>query len=186
MKTFVALMRGINVGKTRSLPMAELRVLCGDLGFEKPETYIQSGNLLIDANGSAEAVATALESAIAKRFGFSIPVIVRDSAHWKAYRDGDPFANDANSLPNHVHLCLSRAKPAADAVEKLRERAADGERIERAGDAIWIDFTNGAGRSKLSPVLIDRLVGSPVTARNHNTVLMLQAMIEARGPCVRP
>jgi uncharacterized protein (DUF1697 family) len=47
MRTFVALMRGINVGSARKLPMAELRALCTKAGLKRPETYIQSGNLIV-------------------------------------------------------------------------------------------------------------------------------------------
>ena len=53
MQTFVALMRGINVGSTRKVPMAELRALCAKAGCKHPETYIQSGNLIVDAEGDA-------------------------------------------------------------------------------------------------------------------------------------
>jgi uncharacterized protein (DUF1697 family) len=59
----------------------------------------------------------------------------------------------------------------------LRARAADGERIERVGDALWIHYPRGAGRSKLTPALFDRSAGSPVTARNWNTVLELAARL---------
>src|SRR5262245_51544334 len=64
-KTFVALMRGINVGSTRKLPMAELRALAVKNGLQRPETYIQSGNLIVDAGLAADAVRTLLEKAIA-------------------------------------------------------------------------------------------------------------------------
>jgi|SRR5579875_3062878 hypothetical protein len=49
MRTFVALVRGMNVGATRKLPMADLRSLCLELGLKSPQTYIQSGNPIVDA-----------------------------------------------------------------------------------------------------------------------------------------
>ncbi len=57
MPTFVALLRGINVGSARKVPMAALRELCVKRGLQRPETYIQSGNLIVDADGDAEAAA---------------------------------------------------------------------------------------------------------------------------------
>jgi hypothetical protein len=54
MQTFVMLLRGINVGSTRKLPMADLRALCTKAGWKRPETYIQSGNLIVDADDAAD------------------------------------------------------------------------------------------------------------------------------------
>ena len=77
MQTFVALMRGINVGSARKLPMADLRALCTALGLERPQTYIQSGNLLVDAKSGGTALRRLLEKELAARFGFAVDVIVR-------------------------------------------------------------------------------------------------------------
>lgn len=181
MTVFLALLRAINVGK-RQLPMAELRKLCTELGFENPETYIASGNLLIDAEGTADTVRETLESAISARFGFAVDVIARAGADWAAYRDANPFAGDPAILPKMLHLALSRDPLKPGTAEALRERALFGERIEEAGGALWIDFgESGVGPSKLTPSFIDKMAGSPVTARNWNTVLKLQDMIEARA-----
>jgi uncharacterized protein (DUF1697 family) len=181
MAIFVGLMRAINVGK-RQMPMKDLRALAEELGHDAPETYVASGNLIFGAKGSAEAVAAGFEQAIEKRFGFFADVILRDARHWKAYRDANPFAGDAEAIPKMVHLCLARAPLKAGLVDGLRERAQDGERIELVGDGLWVDFGNhGVARSKLTPALFDKLAGSTVTARNWNTVQRLQDMIEARG-----
>jgi len=178
---FVALMRGINVGGNRKLPMAELRALCGELSLERPETYIQSGNLIVGANGGAAKLAADLEAAIADRFGLSIPVIVREAAGWKAYIDTNPFAGEVAVLPKMLHLMLAAKPPPADAPDRLAPYAKGGERIRTARDALWIDYGAAVGTSKLTPAVIDRAFGSPATGRNLNTVLRLQAMIEARA-----
>jgi uncharacterized protein (DUF1697 family) len=73
-------------------------------------------------------------------------------------------------------LTLAKAPPTAHAAERLRERAVSGERIEGVGNAIWVYYPKGAGTSKLSPALFDRLVGSPVTARNWRTVLKISEL----------
>lgn len=58
MRTFVAPMRGINVGAARKLPMADLRALCVKLGLKRPQTYIQSGNLLVDPRATRRPCAS--------------------------------------------------------------------------------------------------------------------------------
>ena len=88
----------------------------------------------------------------------------------------NPFPEATDNEPNAVMLALSKAPPKLDAVEMLHERALNGERIIRVGEVLWLYFKNGMAKSKLTPALIDRLVGSPVTMRNWRTVLKLHEM----------
>ncbi|HWT13097.1 MAG TPA: DUF1697 domain-containing protein [Allosphingosinicella sp.] len=175
MERMVALLRAVNVGG-RKLPMAELRSLCGELGWEEVATYIQSGNVVFKATGTPAALEARLEKAIATQFGLEVPVIVRTAAQWAAYPPANPFPEDPS---NRVMLLLAKAPPAAGAEERILARAVAGERVRRVGDALWFHYPAGAGKSKLTPSLIDRAVGSPGTARNYNTVLRLAEMVEA-------
>jgi len=182
MPTFVALMRGINVGSTRSVPMADLRALCAKAGLKRPETYIQSGNLVVDAQIGADALRQLLEKAVAKRFGFAVDIVVRGALEWDAYVAANPFAGDAAALAKMVHLYLSRDPVKSGAAKELQEKARSGERLVSAGGVLWIDYgTRGAGKSKLTPLLIDKACGSPTTGRNWNSVLKIRQMIAARG-----
>jgi uncharacterized protein (DUF1697 family) len=174
--TFIALLRGINVGGHNKIPMAELRSLCVDLGWRDVQSYIQSGNLVFKADQVPAYLEAELEQAIDRRFGLSIPVIARAAAEWSAYMASNPYLDESAREPNLVMLALSKAPPTEDAAQKLQERAANGERIARVGDVLWIYFVEGAGRSKLSPSLLDRIVGSPVTMRNWRTVLALDEL----------
>jgi len=174
--TFIALLRGINVSGHNQIPMAELRSLCARLGWGDVQTYIQSGNLVFTAGATQAALETELERAIERHFGFSVPVIIRAAADWPAYVRGNPFPEACQKEANKVLLTLSKAPPKAAAVEGLRARATNGEQVRQVGDAVWIYFSGGVGRSKLSPAVLDRLVGSPVTARNWRTVLKLEEL----------
>lgn len=158
--------------------MADLRGLAGDLGWTRPETYIQSGNLIFEAAGERPALEGALEQAIEREFGLSIPVIVRSAADWPAYVGGNPFPAAAEHEPNRLMLLLAKRQPDAAATQALQERARDGERVALEGDALWIHYAGGAGTSKLVPALIDRLVGAPCTARNWLTVMKLGTLLE--------
>jgi uncharacterized protein (DUF1697 family) len=173
LRTFIALLRGINVTGRNKIPMAELRALCDEIGWRSVRTYIQSGNVVFAAAGEAVGLEAELEGAIEGRFGLSIPVLVRAADDWPAYVAGNPFPDASQREPGRVALALAKAPPKPDAAERIGERARDGERVALVGDALWIHYPNGAGRSKLSPALLDRLAGSPVTARNWRTVLKL-------------
>jgi uncharacterized protein (DUF1697 family) len=179
---FVAFLRGINVGSARKLPMAELRALCAKRGLERPETYIQSGNLVVDADSDADGLRILLEKEIKSQFGFGIDVVVRTARAWEKYINVNPFADEANISPNKLHLYLSRDRLRSGAARMLEQRAQSGERMRVAGAALWIDYgAKGVAGSKLTPTLIDKACGSPTTGRNWNTVLKIRAMINARA-----
>ena len=173
---FIALLRGINVTGRNMIPMAELRDHCTACGLKGVETYIQSGNVLFTSSATAKKLEEDLEKLVRKKFRLEIPVIVRRAADWPAYVEGNPFARESETEAKAVMLALSKRPPLDAALEKLRERAVSGEKLERVGDAIWVYYAKGVGGSKLSPSLFDRLVGSPVTARNWNTVLKLREL----------
>lgn len=175
----IALLRGINVGGNNKVPMARLCALCDELGWRDVRHYIQSGNIVFTAAGKTAAHEAALEQAIRAEFGFDIPVIVRSGARWDDYIHANPFPEASTTEPNRVMLGLSKRPPERNAAESLRERAMHGERIETVGDALWIHFQAGQGKSKLAPALVDRLVGSCVTMRNWNTVMKLATLVRA-------
>lgn len=178
--TYIALLRGINVGGVK-VPMAELRALCeGDLGWRGVETYIQSGNVIFEAGGEPGTLEDRLERALERRFERAIPVLVRAAADWPGYVASNPFPDATEREPNVVMLALSKRPPRPDAVEALTARAAGGERIALAGGALWIHFASGSARSKLTPSVLDRLAGSPVTTRNWRTVQKLDELLGTR------
>ena len=148
---FIALLRGVNVGGRNKIAMPELRSLCAALGWQHVQSYIQSGNLVFKAGTPSPSLETELEQAIERRFGLAIPVIIRPAEHWPAYVRGNPYPDASQEEPNVVLLALAKATSKRGAVEALREQAADGERITQVGDALWIHYRGGIGRSKLTP-----------------------------------
>ena len=178
MARLIALLRAVNVGG-RKLPMADLRALCGELGWEEVETYIQSGNLVFGASGKAEALEARLEKAIEERFGLDVPVIVRTASQWADLVAANPFPEVAREAPNRLQLLVSKRPPDSGAAEKLMERARAGETVKAAGGALWFHFPEGVGTSKLTPAIIDKTAGSPSTSRNWRTVLKLQELAQA-------
>jgi uncharacterized protein (DUF1697 family) len=177
----LAFLRGINVGGNKLIPMAELRALASGLGFGDVETFIQSGNLIFTTTLATAAVEAALERAIAKKFGFTVDVVARTGAQWRRYAGGLPFADAAAERPHLLHLGLAKAAVRAGAAEALGPYAKAGERVHTEDDCLWIDYASGVARSKLSPTVLDRAVGSTVTARNWRTVQKLTELVTARG-----
>ena len=178
MTRYVALIRGINVGATRKLPMAELRAQCATDGFGEVRTYIQSGNIVLSSDDGADEVAAKLKALITTRFKLDVPVIVRTAAQWQRYAAGSPFPDAETERPNLLHICLPARSLADGAAETLRARATGKEKLAVKDGTLWCDFGESVGTSKLTPALFDKAAGSPVTARNWRTVLALAAMLE--------
>lgn len=180
LQTRVVLLRGINVGGRRKVPMAELKELAVGLGVESPQTYIASGNLIGDSSESPQALETAFESVLSDHFGFEVPVIVRTAERWWELAEGSAFPDAEAERPKLLHVGLSKAMPQAGATELLEEKAGDGERIALLADGLWIDYAEGVARSKLTPAVLDRAVGSTVTCRNWLTVQKLASLLRER------
>ena len=176
MAKLVALLRAVNVGG-RKLPMAELSALCEGLGWSEIRTYIQSGNLVFEADAAPAALEAQLEKALSARFGFEVPVVIRTSPQWKALVASNPFAKESETEANWVLAGLSKAKLDPGAAAAIQAKAASGERVVQAGEALWFHYPAGVGTSKLTPALIDRAAGSAVTARNWRTIIMLNEML---------
>ena len=176
MRRHIALLRGINVGGRNAVPMAELRALAEALGWREVRSYIQSGNLVFDSEGATRALEAALEEGIERRFGLKVPAMVRTASAWAALLGSNPFAAEAEADPAKLMVGISKGDLRQGAAEAIEAKAAAGERVREAGGALWFHYPEGAGRSKLTPALIDKAAGWPVTARNWRTALALREM----------
>lgn len=178
-QTLIALLRGINVGGHKKVPMADLRTLASAAGFTAVQTYIQSGNLVFDTDMAPEAARDLLGQAIRTHFGFPVDVALCSADQWRVHAAGSPFPEAETERPNLLHLGLGTRAVTPHAAEALAKYATAGEQITVSDGALWIDFPSGVARSKITPVAIDRAAGCPVTLRNWRTVQQLAVMSSA-------
>ncbi len=176
----VVLLRGINVGGHKKVPMADLRKLAESLGLDAPQTYIASGNLLATSGQPAAEIAARLEEALTDHFGFAVDVVTRTGDEWLTLERRCPFPGAARTRPKfmNVGFCQQEVAPGADDV--LSPKLAESERVRADRDLLWLDYGDGVARSKLTPTALDAAAGAPVTCRNWNTVLRLTEMLGAR------
>lgn len=163
MTAWVALLRAVNVGGTGKLPMAELKALCEGLGFAQVRTYIASGNVVFTSTLGEAAVRSAIEQAIEAQYGKRIGVQVRCADELARVLTDNPFPEAAG---NRLLILFTDAAPSLDG---LRHQA--GERLALGERAIYVDYGEGMGQSKL--VVPAAKHG---TMRNLNTVSALAAM----------
>jgi len=176
MKAAVALLRGINVGGHRLVPMADLRAVAESIGLDAPKTYVASGNLVFATGKSPEDAAAELEKAIEKRFGFAVDVIVRERDEWQSYLNSNPFRAAAEQEAKWVWMFLSKLPARDEAVAELTA-VSPSIYVKRGGDAIWVHFREG-GSMRVLTIKWDRIIGSPSTSRNWRTVQTIGRMLD--------
>lgn len=173
----IALLRGINVGGHRKVPMAELRTVLTDAGFDDVRTYIQSGNVVVVGGPATTAeVSVLIASAIADRWGFEIPVVVRDAGALPDVlrRSTELFpVIDADRHDKLVHVGFLTATPSPSAVAEIDPDRSPGDSVVVDGEHLHVSYGAGAGTSKLTGDYLERTLGVSVTMRNLTTVRKL-------------
>ncbi|MFO0553471.1 MAG: DUF1697 domain-containing protein [Polyangiaceae bacterium] len=181
----VALLRAVNVGSKRKVPMADLIGVFEDAGAESAKTYIQSGNVLFrppsGKKGSTASLATfirTVEAALLARFGFAIPVVVRTQADLVRIVRDNPFL--ARGLPpEKLHLGFLGHAPAEERVARFDTSRSPGDEAVISGAELYLHMPNGVGNSKLTTPWLEKSLGTTVTVRNWRTVTALAALATA-------
>ncbi|MEU2747239.1 DUF1697 domain-containing protein [Streptomyces collinus] len=179
--TYAALLRGINVGGSRKVPMADLRTLLADLGHDDVRTYLQSGQAVFSSgHGSEQSLAGEIAQAIEKRFGFGVDVIVRDHAYLRSIADACPFPA-ADLEPKQLHVTYFSAPVTPERFTEIDQDAYLPEEFRLGDRALYLYAPNGLGRSKLAEHLSKPRINKGViaTTRNWNTVVKLVEMTGA-------
>ncbi len=169
MKTYIILLRGVNVGGKNLLPMKELRALLESNSFQNVKTYIQSGNIVLMANERPENVIGEL---IHREFGFTPEILILSEEELKSAVANNPYKEYEGKFV-HFYFCMETPKLNTSKLERL---ASDTERYEISDKVFYLHAPDGIGRSKLVKTIEDCL-GVSSTGRNLNTVNKLEEMI---------
>ena len=180
MTTYLGLLRAINLGSYNKIKMADLRQLLVDLGLERPQTLLLSGNVVFGSPSQPTAkLERLLQDATAKQLGVTTEFFVRTAKQWNAIVAANPFPAEAKRDPCPlVMMCLKDAPPPA-AVKALQSAIRGREVVKAIGPQAYFVYPDGIGRSKLTIALIERMLGTRGTARSWNTVMKLGALAES-------
>ena len=162
--TYIALLRGINVGGTGKLAKADLVRLCAELGYTNVRTYIQSGNIVFDSQQAEAAVKATLQQALHTHMGKPVDVFTRTVDQLKQILAANPFRTQE---PNKVHVVFLHDPPAF-----VAHTATTGEQLAPGTRELYIYYPLGQGHSKLKLPTGK----AAATARNLNTVAKLIAL----------
>lgn len=177
MTTYIALLRGINVGGNNIIKMQDLRDMFEVLQFEHVRTYIQSGNVVFDSPETPEKqLAAVIGEQIRETFGFGISVIIRSLEELEAAVAGNPFQLTGEDQFKRLYISFLADEPSPESLEKLRPYEEGADKLRVIGKEMYTLYEVSASQSPLFKVSLDKLLGTPVTARNWNTVNKLIAL----------
>ena len=171
--TYLALLRGINVGGNNKLPMRDLAEMFVAAKCDNVRTFIQSGNVIFEATPKISAhISEIITAQITKRFGHTIPVILRTKEELADAVSNNPFLKTG---PNEemLYVMFLADLPRADTIAKLDAKRSPPDEFVVRGREIFLRLPNGGARSKLTNVYFDAKFKTVSTARNWRTVTKL-------------
>ena len=172
MTRYIVLLRGINVSGKNRLPMQDLRDILHQLAYQNVQTYIQSGNIILDTLEKKSEIIFKIQKAILQKFGYEVPVIIRTILEWKKAIANYPFSTEN---PKIVAFVFLNQTPTEKTIE-IKGIQDDEYQVEN--DMIYIHCPTGFAKTKLSNNLFERKLKVIATTRNFRTVQKLLALSE--------
>ena len=179
MAVYVALLRGINVGRHRRVSMADVTDAFAAAGATEATTYLQSGNVVFESRASAARVAPRVEKELVRRLGHDISVVVRTGGQLAQLVAKNPFPDESDGKKLHVAFLDSTPKRGRTKLLDPEHVSPDEFRI--TGGHVYLHYPTGYGRSKLTNDYLEKRLGVRSTMRNWRTVSALADLAGARS-----
>lgn len=174
MKTYISLLRGINVSGQKKILMADLKGLYADLGFSKIKTYIQSGNVVFNYKKTeAVKLQQMIFDKIKSHYGFEVPNLILNPNDI-----ADAIANNPYQNIEKPYFTFLAEVPTNENIAELNKHSFDNEFYELKGKVIYSHYPNGAGKAKMTLNFFEKKLKVSGTARNLNTTKKLLEMVQ--------
>ncbi len=174
MITYIALLKGINVGGHKKVPMAELRKLLTKSGFYNVKTYIQSGNVIVQSlEENIKKIEEEIRNIIALHFGFNVSVLIRRGVDLQRIFNDCPFSEEKKI---NSYFTILQDIPDKDLVKIASKKVYEGEEYKIINDCIYFYCEKGYGRAKFNINFFEKELKTIGTARNYNTMVKLLSL----------
>lgn len=176
MNTYIVLLKGINVGGHKKVPMVELRELLSNKEFANVKTYIQSGNIILQAaENSIQKIEELIHLTILKHFGFEVSVLVKTRAELLHIFETSPFSEEKKKASYFIML---HDVPNEELIKEASQKVYEDEEYQIINDCIYYYSDKGFGKSKFNAIFFERKLKTFATARNYNTMVKLLSLSE--------
>lgn len=175
--TYVALLRGINVGGKNRVDMKQLKAVFEEEGMTSVRTYINSGNVIFGSTERSKARLTeVLERAIARRLGFHVPVLLRDLKSMRALDEAIParWTDDETMRCYVMFLWRDVARPSV--LKQLEPKPGMDDVLYASGAIVWRVDRKDVNRSGMGKLMITPLY-KRMTIRSVNTTRKLLGLM---------
>lgn len=179
MNTFVAFLKGVNIGGHKAIKMDELKKIFLTLGFTHVKTYINSGNIVFCSHEDKEAVREQMERAIFQHFGISVAAVVKTAGELLKVFAGHPFDPDTESDSSKRAVVFLSRPVASDQANVFSGDDRITERTVIRGDVLFAYYPRGFSKTRLTGDYIERRLRLTATARNWNTVCKLAEIVNS-------
>lgn len=179
MHTYAALLRGINVGGRKKVPMAAVKEAFVALGAEDVKIYLQTGNVVFRSRVDDQLeLARTIEKGISDHLGTDLRVLLRTADALRRIVQANPFL-DKESDPTKLHVTFCADQPDPGRVDELNGMRFDPDEFYVLEREIYLHTPNGYGRTKLSNDFFERKFRVAATTRNWKTVEKLVELSSA-------
>ncbi|MGY3052652.1 uncharacterized protein (DUF1697 family) [Pedobacter sp. UYEF25] len=184
MQTYISMLRGINVSGHKIIKMQTLRTMYQKLGFKEVTSYVQSGNVVFQAETHTEKkTAELISQEIKKEFDFEIPVLVLTVQSLKEIIKNNPFLKQSDKEEAFFHVTFLSEKPKPYEQELIELKKKKEEAIAFAEHAIYLFCPDGYGQTKLHNTFLENKLNVPTTTRNWKTTKKLIEIAEEMQKC---
>ena len=175
---YIILLRGINVSGKNIIKMAPFRELLAGHGFKNINTYIQSGNISLEANVSTNLeLENKISKIIKEEYGYIVPVIARDKKYVNKVISDQPYDLDTHDF-KRLAVTFLENKPSNDKIEALRKYDFSPDKFTIFDDIVYVFCPTGFGKTKITNVFFEKKLGVKATSRNWRTSLKLKNMLD--------
>ena len=168
MKTFLSILRGINVGGHKKVQMMDLKILYEEMNFKNVTTFIQSGNVIFK-NKDVKNLSKRIEQKIFERYNFNVPVIIRTTEEMQNIVSGNPFLKEKGIDANKLYVVYLAENPSQENIDKIEKNNYEPDRFYISGQEIYLYCTNGYGRTILTNNFFENKLRVSATTRNWRT-----------------
>lgn len=178
MTTYIAFLRGINLGK-RNVKSDELKTIFSETGFENVRTYIASGNVIFDAKEKdAQKLTKKIEKSLEDKLGYKVIVFLRSQAELEGVLENNPFKADLEK-GGKCYISFLSGEPPKNAAKEIEARSSDTEKFKLVGRELYMLFYVGFSESVFFKKNdYEKVLGLLATNRNLNTPTKIMAMIK--------
>lgn len=174
MNTYIVLLRGINVGGHKKVIMAELRELLSRLGFTNVQSYIQSGNIVLNSSKvSLLEIEKTIADGIKSQYGFEVSVMAIKPKTLQTIFENNPFEEEVKK--KSLFVLLHKA-PSDEDIAIAESKEYHGETYIITKKCLYLYSEMGYGKAKFNLNYFERKLKTFATVRNYNTVVKLLSL----------